>query len=209
MTESAASATPTAINLHKKSRLLEIAFADGSCFRLSSEYLRVFAAASAGQRLEQPVHNKQGVDITGVEMQGTAALRVDFDDDYSGSLSWDALYELGANYERNWQAYLQTLADHKLQRGGGRATGNDGKVSIRLLYFIQLAEITGRDEEDVDLPATVTDVETLLAWLRNREPGWQAVFADDKVQVAVNKHFAEPYTRVEHGDEVAIVPRPE
>ncbi len=38
---------------------------------------------------------------------------------------------------------------------------------------------------------------------------WKAAFAGDKVQVTVNKHFAEPYTLVEHGDEVAIVPRPE
>jgi molybdopterin converting factor small subunit len=36
----------------------------------------------------------------------------------------------------------------------------------------------------------------------------QESFADDKVQVTVNRQFAEPYTLIEHGDEVAIVPKP-
>ena len=69
--------------------------------------------------------------------------------------------------------------------------------------------MTGRDEEDVEIPESVTDVETLLAWLRTRRDAWREPFADDKVQVTVNKHFAESYTLLEHGDEVAIVPRPE
>jgi molybdopterin converting factor small subunit len=53
----------------------------------------------------------------------------------------------------------------------------------------------------------VTHVESLLAWLGGRQPGWQEAFAPGKVQVTVNRHFAEPYTLVEDGDEVAIVPR--
>ena len=69
--------------------------------------------------------------------------------------------------------------------------------------------MTGRNEEDVEIPESVTNVETLLAWLRQRRDTWKEPFADDKVQVTVNKHFAELYTLVEYGDEVAIVPRPE
>ena len=86
-------------------------------------------------------------------------------------------------------------------------TGPDGRVTIRLLYFIQLAKLAGRDEEEIEIPESVTDVETLLAWLRNRRQGWQEAFRADKVQVTVNRHFAEPFTLIEHGDEVAIVPR--
>jgi len=51
-------------------------------------------------------------------------------------------------------------------------------------------------------------VETLLAWLRKKGPRWAEEFADDRVQVTVNRQFAEPYTLIEQGDEVAIVPRP-
>ncbi len=85
--------------------------------------------------------------------------------------------------------------------------GTDGKVRIKLLYFIQLAKLTGKDEEKVELPAAVSTVETLLAWLAGRRPGWDEAFAPERVQVTVNRHFSEPFTRIEHGDEVAIVPR--
>jgi len=35
---------------------------------------------------------------------------------------------------------------------------------------------------------------------------WQSMFADDAVQVTVNKQFAELFTKLEDGDEVAFVP---
>jgi len=209
MTEHESLITPTEINLHKKSRLLEIVFSDDSRFNYPCEYLRVFSPASMGQALDSPVYGKEMVDIASIEPQGTSLLQLDFDDGYTGSYSWNALHELGVNYDRNWQAYLQKLKDNDLQRGEGRAACADGKVTIKLLYFIQLANVTGRDEEDVEIPESVTNVETLLAWLRNRRDTWKEPFADDKVQVTVNKHFAELYTLVEYGDEVAIVPRPE
>lgn len=209
MTEHESLIIPTEINLHKKSRLLEVAFSDGSRFDYPCEYLRVFSPASMGQALDAPVYGKERVDIANIEPQGTSLLQLDFDDGYTGSYSWNTLHELGVNYEQNWQAYLQKLKDNDLKRGESRAAGADGKVTIKLLYFIQLAKVTGRDEEDVEIPESVTNVETLLAWLRKRRDEWSDAFADDKVQVTVNKHFSEPYTLVEHGDEVAIVPLPE
>jgi DUF971 family protein/molybdopterin converting factor small subunit len=195
--------TPTAIKLHRKSRLLEIAFSDDTRFLYPCEYLRVLAPDAAGQGSGKPVHGKRLVGITHIEPQGTAALQLDFDDGFSCSYTWGDLHALGAGYERNWADYLQVLRDHGLDRGDGTA----GKARIKLLYFIQLAKLAGRDEEEVDLPDTVTHVESLLAWLGGRRPGWQEAFAPDKVQVTVNRHFAEPYTLVEDGDEVAIVPR--
>ena len=209
MPEPAPPVAPTEISLHKKSRLLEIAFSDGLRFNYPCEYLRVFTTESGVQPLGKPVHDKQRVNISSIEPQGTSSLQLDFDDGYSGSYSWNTLHKLGENYEQNWKAYLQRLKDNNLQRGEGRAAGSDSKVTIKLLYFIQLAKVTGKDDEDVAIPESVTNVETLLAWLRKRREDWKAAFADDKVQVTVNKHFAEPYTLVEHGDEVAIVPRPE
>jgi DUF971 family protein/molybdopterin converting factor small subunit len=209
MTEHEPIIAPTEINLHKKSRLLEIAFSDGTRFKYPCEYLRVFSPASVGQALDTPVYGKEMVDIASIEPHGTSLLKLAFDDGFTGSYSWNTLHELGVNYDQNWQTYLQKLKDNDLKRGESRAAGSDGKVTIKLLYFIQLARVTGRDEEDVEIPESVTDVETLLAWLRKRRDDWTDAFADDKVQVTVNKHFAEPYTRVEHGDEVAIVPRPE
>jgi len=207
MTENATSITPTAINLHKKSRLLEISFSDGANFMYPCEYLRVFSPAGTGQGLNKPVHGKERVEVSNIEPQGTALLQLDFDDGYSGSYSWDTLHDLGMNYEQNWQGYLLQLEQQGIERAVDRATAADGKTVVTLLYFIQLAKLTGRDEEDVELPGSVTNVETLLAWLRSRREGWDEAFADDKVQVTVNKHFAELFTLLEHGDEVALVPR--
>ena len=204
MTEPATPVTPTAIKLHSKSRLLEIAFSDDARFMYPCEYLRVRAPAAAEQGSDMPVHGKRLVGITHIEPQGTAALQLDFDDGFSCSYAWEDLHVLGADYERNWADYLQALRDHGLGRGDG---GTAGKAHIKLLYFIQLAKLTGQDEEEVELPDTVTHVESLLAWLGGRQPGWQEAFAPGKVQVTVNRHFAEPYTLVEDGDEVAIVPR--
>jgi DUF971 family protein/molybdopterin converting factor small subunit len=203
MNESATAVTPTAIKLHRKSRLLEIAFSDDTRFLYPCEYLRVLAPAAAGGDKAGPVHGKRLVGVTHIEPQGTTALQLDFDDGFSCSYTWEDLHALGADYEHNWADYLQQLEEHGLDRGDGTA----GKARIKLLYFIQLAKLAGRDEEEVELPDTVTHVESLLAWLGSRRPGWQESFAPDKVQVTVNRHFAEPYTLIEDGDEVAIVPR--
>ena len=200
---------PTEINLHQKSRLLEIAFSDGFRFQYPCEYLRVFSTSAEVKVMDKPVHGKERVNISQIEPQGTYAIRIHFDDGHdTGIFSWGTLHELGVNYEKHWQEYLDKLEQFGLKRGEGRATGEGGKVTIKLLYFIQLAKISGKDEEAVNLPESVTNVETLLAWLRRKGPNWKEPFADDKVQVTVNRQFAEPYTLIEHGDEVAIVPRP-
>jgi len=207
MTVSAPPVAPTGIRLHSKSRVLEIAFADDTRFLYPCEYLRVHAPPDA-EPADSPVHGKLRVGITSVERQGSAALLLAFDDGYSGSYSWETLHALGMHYELNWAVYLQALQAHGLSRGVS-ATGGGVRetVTIRLLYFLQLATLAGRDEEEVALPETVTHVESLLAWLGNRRPGWQAAFAPDQLQVTVNRQLAERYTPVEHGDEVALVPR--
>jgi len=200
---------PTEINLHQKSRLLEIAFSDGFRFQYPCEYLRVFSTSAEVKVMDKPVHGKEMVNISQIEPQGTYAIRIHFDDGHdTGIFSWGTLYELGVDYQKNWQEYLAKLGQYGLIRGEGRATDQDGKVTIKILYFIQLAKISGKDEEDITIPDSVTNVETLLAWLRRRGERWQEPFADDRVQVTVNRQFAEPYTLIEHGDEVAIVPRP-
>jgi len=205
MTVQTAPIAPTEISVHQKSRLLEIAFSDEFRFNYPYEYLRVFP--SGVQALEKPVHGKHRVDIVHVEPQGTDALRVEFSDGYTGSYAWSVLHQLGVNYAQNWLAYLEALQAMGLTGGAGRAAGADGRVIVRLLYFIQLAKLAGKDGEEVSIPDSVTTVATLLAWLRTRGPAWAEMCTDDAVQVTVNKQFAESFTLVEHGDEVAIVPR--
>jgi DUF971 family protein/molybdopterin converting factor small subunit len=202
MTDNTASIAPTEINLHRKSRLLEISFSDGFRFSYPCEYLRVFSAH--GREGYEPVHGKERVEIEHIEPQGTDALELRFNDGHTANYSWPRLHELGLNYEQNWQSYEQQLREHNISRSPARG---EGRVRIRLLYFIQLARIAGKDGETVEIPPDVSDVESLLDWLRRRGPEWEEAFADDKVQVTVNKQFAEPFTLIEQGDEVAIVPQ--
>ncbi|MDH5764796.1 MAG: gamma-butyrobetaine hydroxylase-like domain-containing protein [Gammaproteobacteria bacterium] len=209
MSEQVSHIAPTEISLHQKSRLLEIAYSDGFRFKYPCEYLRVFSPSAEVKAMTKPVHGKELVNISSLEPQGTYALKINFDDGHNtGIYSWGTLHELGVNYEQHWNKYLKDLAAHNLQRGEGRIVGEDGKVTIKLVYFIELAKIAGKDEEEVAVPDVVTNVETLLKWMRGRGKRWQENYADDRVQVTVNRQFSEPYTLVEHGDEVAFVPRP-
>ena len=198
---------PTEINLHQKSRLLEIAYSDGFRFQYPCEYLRVFSTAAEVKVMEKPVHGKQRVNISMLDPQGTYALKITFDDGHdTGIYSWSTLHDLGLNYESNWQGYLDKLEKYDLIRGDARVTDKEGKVIVKLVYFIELAKISGKDEEEVIVPDSVTNVETLLVWMRKRGERWKEAFEDNRLQVTVNKQFSEPYTLIEHGDEVAFVP---
>lgn len=106
---------PTDINLHQKSRILELTYDDGSHFELPCEYLRVYSPSAAvtghgpGQEVLQL--NKEEVGITGIEPQGNYAIKLLFDDEHdTGLYTWDYLYELGSKYEEKWQDYLDRLS---------------------------------------------------------------------------------------------------
>lgn len=115
------SAIPTDIHLHQLSKVLEIVFDDGEQFRLPCEYLRVFSPSAEvrghgpGQEVLQ--YGKEQVNIKAIEPVGNYAVKFVFDDGHdSGLYSWDYLYDLAIHYERNWQDYLQRLADAGLSR---------------------------------------------------------------------------------------------
>jgi DUF971 family protein/molybdopterin converting factor small subunit len=185
--------------------VLEISFADGVRFKFPYEYLRVYSPSARDQG---PVHGKAMVNIATIEPQGQEALLLAFDDGHFDSYSWPLLHALGQAHEKNWTAYLQRLTDAKLTRYDGRDMGPDATLNVTVLYFIQLAQISGTDKENMKLPVAVTNVQTLLAWLRKRGPAWAEAFEDNRVQVTVNKQFAESFTLIEAQDEVAIIPAP-
>ena len=106
---------PTGITLHQKSRVLEIAFADGVSFRLPYEYLRVFSPSAEvrghgpGQEVLQV--GKRAVEIRALEPVGSYAVQPQFSDGHNtGIYSWEYLYELGENQEKYWKQYLDKLA---------------------------------------------------------------------------------------------------
>ena len=112
--------TPTELNLHRMSRVLEVSFADGANFKLPAEYLRVYSPSAEvaghgpGQR-KVPL-GKEGVNIDRIEPVGNYAILLHFDDGHNtGIYSWETLYKMGDNYDRMWNQYLTELeqAGHK------------------------------------------------------------------------------------------------
>ncbi len=112
---------PESINLHQKSRILEITFSDGQNFELSCELLRVYSPSAEvkghgpGQSVLQT--GKENVSITRIEPVGHYAVKLIFDDGHeTGLYSWAYLYELGENKDELWKDYLQGLSDAGHQR---------------------------------------------------------------------------------------------
>ena len=105
---------PSAINLHRQSRKLELVYENGENFELSCELLRVCSPSAEvrghgpGQEVIQA--GKKNVAISAIEPVGNYALQLCFDDGHdTGIYSWDYLYELCVNRERYWEDYLAKL----------------------------------------------------------------------------------------------------
>jgi len=113
--------SPSAIRMHRKSRVLEVAWEDGTAFRLPCEYLRVFSPSAEvqGHGPGQAVLliGKEKVNISAIEPVGHYAVKLIFDDKHdSGLFSWSYLHWLGKNYDENWATYLGRLEEVGYQR---------------------------------------------------------------------------------------------
>ena len=103
---------PSEIRVKRRSRVVEVAWADGTRYALPFEYLRVYSPSAevrghgGGEgKLELA---KESVQVTQVEPIGVYAVRLHFDDGHNtGLYSWDYLRELGAEYDRKWARYLE------------------------------------------------------------------------------------------------------
>jgi len=201
---------PLDIQLHHKSRILEITFFDGKRYEYPCEYLRIKSHAAELRALGHPETGKENVNIDSIEQQGGYAIRLVFDDGHdTGIYSWDALYDQGANFDKYWQDYieaLETIGYTRNEQSCGQPEGQ--KVRVKLLYFVQLPAVFGKDQEEVELPDAVSNIRQLLAWLRGRGKQYNDLLKDDIVTITVNKQFVEPFTVLEYGDEVSIVPKP-
>jgi DUF971 family protein len=123
---------PTEIKLHQKSRILEIAFADGKRFELPCEFLRVFSPSAEvrghGPGQETLQVGKKNVEITAIEPVGTYAVNMTFSDGHdSGIYSWTYLHDLGMNQAGLWEDYLQRMK----AAGASREPVTDSPIPIR------------------------------------------------------------------------------
>jgi len=105
---------PVELRLRKQSRVLAVAFDDGSHFDLPFEYLRVYSPSAEvkghGPGQEVLVIGKAQVGIRAVEPVGQYAVRLIFDDGHdTGLYTWKYLFELGSSYAHKWAAYQERL----------------------------------------------------------------------------------------------------
>lgn len=108
--------TPTEIKLHQASRLLEVAFDDGSVFKFTCEFLRVNSPSAEvrghGPGQETLQIGKENVTIDQLEPVGQYAIKPTFSDGHNtGIFSWQELYRLGVHQEELWQDYLRQLKE--------------------------------------------------------------------------------------------------
>jgi DUF971 family protein len=116
----------TEIKLHQKSRVMELAFADGSRFELSYEFLRVYSPSAEvqghgpGQEVLQV--GQRAVDILELEPVGNYAVQPTFSDGHdTGIYTWEHLYRLGTNRDELWRQYLERLEAAGASRDAGPA----------------------------------------------------------------------------------------
>ena len=78
---------------------------------------------------------------------------------------------------------------------------------MKILYFAHFREKTNIAEETIDLPNNVTNVETLIDWLVERNDSFADAFVDrEHVRVAVNQEHVEFDMPVKVDDEIAFFP---
>ncbi len=121
--------TPTLLTMHKQSKVLEIAFDDGSTFSLPFEFLRVYSPSAevrghgVGQEILQT--GKRDVEIKALQPVGNYAVQPYFSDGHdTGLYTWDYLYHLGTNQATLWQDYLQRLEAAGLSGDAGRVSAS-------------------------------------------------------------------------------------
>ena len=106
---------PVGIELHAKSRELELEYEGGKSYSLSCEYLRVYSPSAEvrGHGPEQEVlqTGKINVGITAIKPVGNYAVQLVFDDGHdTGLYSWEYLYALCQHQAEWWQTYLDRLS---------------------------------------------------------------------------------------------------
>ena len=80
-------------------------------------------------------------------------------------------------------------------------------MRVKLLYFAWVREKTGRDEEQVELPAGIKTVAELIAWLQQQGPEYAEAFRRSEViRAAIDRRHAPPGASIAGASEIAFFP---
>jgi molybdopterin synthase sulfur carrier subunit len=78
---------------------------------------------------------------------------------------------------------------------------------MKILYFARVRQIVGRGEEQIEIPGGVKTVSGLIDFLKSRDPGCAAAFADLRtIRAAVDKAHAPLGASIAGAREVAFFP---
>lgn len=77
-------------------------------------------------------------------------------------------------------------------------------MKIELLYFGRPSENLKLARETVNLPAGITTLGELLAWLRLRGDVWAQELTESRVRCAINQEFAGLTAQIKEHDEIAL-----
>ena len=78
---------------------------------------------------------------------------------------------------------------------------------MKLLYFAWVRERIGKPQEDVELPAGVTNVAELMAWLAKRSDEYAHAFENPNViRAAIDRTHVRPDAAIAGAREIAFFP---
>lgn len=118
---------PTGLTVHGQSRVLEVAFADGTNFSIPFELMRIYSPSAEvqghgpGQEVLQT--GKRDVGLDGLDPVGNYAVQPRFSDGHdTGIFSWDYLYFLGSQQAALWEDYQKRLLAAGVDRDASMPT---------------------------------------------------------------------------------------
>jgi sulfur-carrier protein len=78
---------------------------------------------------------------------------------------------------------------------------------VKLVYFAWVRERVGKTEERIDLPASVTTVGELMAWLATRDEQYAYAFENAKaIRAAIDHRHVRPDAVIAGAGEIAFFP---
>ena len=126
---------PTGLTVHGQSRVLEVAFSDGTNFSIPFELMRIYSPSAEvqghgpGQEILQT--GKRDVSLDALDAVGNYAVQPRFSDGHdTGIFSWDYLYFLGSQQTSLWEDYSKRLFAAGVDRDAAMpAKGGQGCAS--------------------------------------------------------------------------------
>jgi molybdopterin synthase sulfur carrier subunit len=78
---------------------------------------------------------------------------------------------------------------------------------VKILYFARVRQLVGRGEDRIEIPAEVRTVSDLIDFLRERDEGCAAAFADRRtLRAAIDKAHVQLDASLLGASEVAFFP---